>query len=44
MTDDPDIAVVAQGALPRLKEMRRVLERGGMSAQIVAPPDAKLNT
>ncbi len=37
----PELAVVAQGPLARMKEMLRVLESAGFEAQIVSPPDAK---
>ena len=43
MTETPEIAVVAQGAMGPLKEKLRLLERGGFEARIVAPPDTKLN-
>jgi len=43
MSENPEIAVVAQGAMGPLKEKLRVLERGGFEARILAPPDSKLN-
>jgi len=43
MSEAPELAVVAQGELCRLKETLRVLERGGIEARILAPPDARAN-
>jgi predicted deacetylase len=43
MSDTPEIAVLAEGAMARLEELRSVLERRGFDARIMAPPDAKAN-
>ena len=36
-------AFIAQGGFNRLKELRRVLLRAGVDAEIVGPPDGRLN-
>ena len=43
MSDSPQIAVIAEGAMARLEELRRVLVGQGFDARIVPPPDAKIN-
>ena len=43
MSEAPEIAILAEGGMARLKELLRVLERGGFDAQIIAPPEAKAN-
>ena len=35
--------VVAEGPVPRLKELQRELESGGVASQIMQPPDCNAN-
>jgi len=44
MSEAPEIAILAEGGMPRLKELLSVLERSGFDARIIAPPEAKANT
>lgn len=34
-----DLVIVAEGGLPRLKELRHTLGRHGVGAQVLAPAD-----
>ena len=43
MSETPEIAILAEGGLARLKESLRVLERSGFDARIIAPPEDKAN-
>lgn len=40
---EQDVAIVAQGALTRLKELSRSLTEVGVEARILAPSDGCLN-
>jgi hypothetical protein len=44
MSEAPEIAILAEGGMARLKELLRVLEPRGFDAQIIAPPEGKANT
>ena len=35
----PGLAVLVQGSLDHLREVRRVLGRGGVQSQLLAPPE-----
>ncbi len=43
MSGEPEIAILAEGGMARLKELLRVLKRTGFDAQIIAPPEPKAN-
>lgn len=45
MEQDPhDPAVIAQGGLDYLKELKRALERGGVRAELTRPPKEHCGT
>jgi hypothetical protein len=43
MTETQPFVVVAQGGLPRLKEMLRALEQHGVGSRVLPPEDGCLN-
>jgi len=40
----PEPTIVAQGSLTNLKKLAKLLRSEDLSAQVLAPPDAKLNS
>ena len=43
MSEAPEIAILAEGGMARLKELLRVLEPRGFDARIIAAPEGKAN-
>ncbi len=41
---DPQAAIIAQGAFARLRDMQKVLQVGGLEAEIINPPGSNANT
>lgn len=39
MTEQPDYAVVAQGALDLLKDVQRAVRESGIRAELMQPPE-----
>ena len=40
MSEEPEIAVVAQGDLGHLRDVQNVLRREGLASHMIAPPDS----